>query len=71
MELKKMTKFCQFAVQVFINRIESFLELFIREFTHGIVGRVVVDVRKQDGLRECRFDVFPRATVAVAAGTDL
>ena len=54
-----MTKFCQFAVQVFINRIESFLELFIREFTHGIVGRVVVDVRKEDGLGEGRLNMLP------------
>lgn len=36
----------------------------------GVVGRVLVEVREEDGLRVGGFDMFPRTTVAVAAGTD-
>ena len=46
MKLKKMSILCQLAVQVFINCVKSFLQLFLREFAYGIVGRVVVYVRK-------------------------
>lgn len=36
----------------------------------GIVGRVLVEVWEEDGLRVGGFDVFARAAVAVAAGAD-
>lgn len=37
----------------------------------GVVGRVLVHVWHQDGLRVGRLDVFPRASVAMSAGSDL
>jgi hypothetical protein len=33
--------------------------------------RVLIDVRKEDGLGEGRFDVFTGTTVSVSAGSDL
>lgn len=36
----------------------------------GIVRRVLVQVRQQDGLGVGRFDVLPAAAVAVPAGAD-
>ena len=36
----------------------------------GVVGRVLVEVGEQDGLRIRGLDVFPRAAIAVAAGAD-
>jgi hypothetical protein len=36
-----------------------------------VVSGVMIDVRKQDGLRKRRLDVFTRATVTVPTGTNL
>ena len=41
-----MPKLCQFAVQVFINRIKALLKLFGGQTADRIVSRVVVNVRK-------------------------
>ena len=71
MKLQQVSKLRQLTVEVLIYRVKALLQLLFGLVTYGVVRGVVVDVRKQDGLRECRFDVFPRATVAVAAGTDL
>lgn len=37
----------------------------------GVVGRVLVQVGQEDGLRVGRLDVLAAAAVAVAAGADL
>jgi hypothetical protein len=37
----------------------------------GIVGRILVEVWEQDGLGVGRLDVFSRASIAMAASTDL
>ena len=46
------------------------LQLGRRETRFVVVGRVLVEVGEQDGLRVGGFDVFARAAVAVAAGAD-
>lgn len=45
-----MTELRQLAVEIFIDSIESLLQLLLREFAHGVVGWVVVDVREKYGL---------------------
>ena len=46
------------------------LQLRGREAGLVVVGRVLVEVGQQDGLRVGGLDVFARAAVAVAAGAD-
>ena len=53
-----MPKLCQLAVQVFVHRVETFLKLLGGQSADRIVSRVVVNVGKQDGLREGGFDVL-------------
>ena len=50
MEFEKMPKFCQLAIQIFINGIEPLLELFLREFADRIVCWVVIHIWQEDGL---------------------
>lgn len=66
-----MTELRQLAVEIFVYRIESLLQLLFRKLAHGVVGWVVVDVREKYGLREGRLDVLPRAAVTVPACTNL
>jgi hypothetical protein len=49
-ELEKVSKFRQLAVQVLIDRIKTLLEFFGGQAADRVVSRVVVNVRKQDGL---------------------
>jgi hypothetical protein len=50
MELEKMPKLCQLAIQIFINGIEPLLEFFLRELADRIVGRVMIYIWQEDGL---------------------
>lgn len=58
MELEKMSKFGQFAVEVFIHSVEAFLELFFGEFAHRIMCRIMVNIGQENSLRERRFYVL-------------
>jgi hypothetical protein len=49
-ELEKVSKFRQLAVQVLIDRIKTLLEFLGGQAADRVVSRVVVNVRKQDGL---------------------
>ena len=59
MKLEKVSKLRQLAVQVLVNRIETLLKFFWGQTADRIMGRVMVNVRKQNGLQECGFDVLP------------
>lgn len=52
MKLKKVPKLRQLAVQVLVNRIKTILKFLRGQAADRIVGRVMVDVGKQDSLRE-------------------
>ena len=58
------------APKVLVEGIEVILELGAREAGLVVVGWVLVEVGQEDGLRVGGFDVFARAAVAVAAGSD-
>ena len=70
-KFKEMTKFGQFAIKVLIHRVESFLQFLLVQLANGIMGRIVVDVGKENGLRECGFDVYTRAPVTMPARPNL
>ena len=71
MELQKMPKLRQLAVQILIHRVKSLLQFFLRLVANRVVRGVVVDVGEKDSLRECGLDVLARAAIAVAACTNL
>jgi hypothetical protein len=52
MKLEQVAELCQLAVQVFIHGVEPLLQLRLGQLADGVVRRVVVDVREEDGLRE-------------------
>lgn len=66
-----MSKLRELAVQILVHGVKPFLQLFLRQFTDGIVCRVVIHVRKENCLRKGRLDVFARTTVAVSTCTNL
>jgi len=67
MKFKKMSKLRQFAIQIFVNCIKPFLQLFFREFADWVMSGIVVYVRQQDSLRKWWLDMLPRASVAMTA----
>lgn len=66
-----MAELGEFAVEIFINGVKTFLELFFGELAYGVMGWVVVHVGQEDGLRKGGLDMLSRAAVAVAAGANL
>jgi len=52
MKLKEMTKLCQFAVEIFVNRVKAFLEFFFCELAHRVMSRVMIYIGKEDCLGE-------------------
>jgi hypothetical protein len=71
MKLQQVAKLRQLAVQVLVHGVEALLELRLGELADGVVRRVVVHVREQDGLRERRLDVLSGTPVSVSACTNL
>ena len=57
-KLEKVSKFRQLAVQVLVNGIKTLLKFLGSQTADRIVGRVVIYVREENGLREGWFDVF-------------
>lgn len=70
-KLQEMPKLRQLAVQIFVHRVKSLLQLLLGLRAHWVVRRVVVDVGKEDGLRERGLDVLPRAAIAVTTCANL
>ena len=66
-----MAKLGEFAVEIFINGVKTFLEFFFGELAYGVMGWVVVHIRQEDGLREGGLDMLSRAAVTVAASANL
>ena len=58
MKFKKMPKLGQLAVQVFVDRIKALLKFLRGQTADGIVGRVMIHVGEQNGLRERGLDVL-------------
>ena len=71
MQLQKMSKLLQLAVEILIDSIKALLQLLVGEFTHRVVRRVVVDVGQKYRLRECWLDMFSRAAIPVTASSNL
>jgi hypothetical protein len=71
MELKKVTKLCKLAIQIFVHGVETLLQLALSLLADGVVGGVVVNVGKKYSLGKRWSDVFTRAAVAMAASADL
>jgi hypothetical protein len=66
-----LAELAHLAPEVLVEGIEVILQLAGVHLNFGVVGRVLVEVREQDGLRVGGLDVLARATVPVATGTDL
>jgi hypothetical protein len=60
----------QLAPDVLVEGVKVHLHLLWVHLVLGVVGRVLVQVGQQDGLRVRGLDVFARAAVAVTAGAD-
>lgn len=58
MQLQKVPKLCQFAIQVLVYCVKPLLQLLLRQFAHRVVRRVVIYVGEKNGLRERWLDVF-------------
>ena len=71
MQLKQMAELREFAVQVFIHCIKALLKFLLVQLAYWVMGRVVVHVGEQDGLREGGPDVLARAAIAVSARANL
>jgi len=69
-DLLNLSKLTHLTPKVFIKSIKVILQLRSIHLVLGIVGGVLVEVGQQDGLAVGGLDVFSRAAVAVAAGTD-
>jgi hypothetical protein len=71
MKLQKVSELGKLAVKVFVDCIEAFLEFLLCELADGVVRGVVVNIGKQNSLREWWLDVLSRAAIAMTAGTNL
>jgi hypothetical protein len=70
-KLFKLTILAHLTPDVLVESVEMVLELAWVHFVLRVVGRVLIHVGHQDGLRVGRLDMLARAPVAVAACADL
>lgn len=70
-ELLYQPVLAQLTPNIFVEGIKVHLHLLRIHLVLGVVCRVLVQIGQQDGLRVRWLDVFSRAAVPVAAGTDL
>ena len=68
--LLRLAILAHLAPEVLVEGVEVVLQLAGIHLVLGVVGRVLVQVGQQDGLRVGGLDVFARAAVAVPAGAD-
>jgi hypothetical protein len=66
-----MSKLCKLTVQIFVNGVESLLELFLGELADWVVCGIMINVRQKNGLGEWGLDMLSRATIPVPTSTDL
>lgn len=69
-ELLQLAVLAQLAPNVLVKGVKVVLQLRRVHPVLGVVRRVLVQVGHEDGLAVRGLDVFSRAAVAVAAGTD-
>ena len=69
--LLRLAVLAHLAPKVLVEGVEVILQLARVHLVLGVVGRVLVQVRQEDGLGVGGFDVLAAAAVAVAAGADL
>lgn len=69
-DLLDLAVFAHLAPKVLVEGIEVVLQLLWVHARLVVVGRVLVEVGQENGLRVGWFDVFARAAVAVAACAD-
>lgn len=69
-DLFNLPKFAHLAPKVFVKCIKVVLQLAGIHLVLRIVGRVLIEVGKQDGLGVGRLDVLAGTAVAVPAGAD-
>ena len=58
MELQKMPKLRQFAIEILIDCVKSLLQLLLRLVANRVMRGVMVHVREENSLRKRWFDVF-------------
>ena len=58
MELQKMPKLRQFAIEILIDRVKSLLQLLLHLVANRVMRGVMVHVREENSLRKRWFDVF-------------
>ena len=69
--LLRLAVLAHLAPKVLVKGVKVVLQLARVHLVLGVVGRVLVEVGQEDGLRVGRLDVLPAAAVAVPAGADL
>lgn len=69
--LLRLAVLAHFAPKVLVEGVEVVLQLAWVHLVLGVVGRVLVQVRQEDGLGVRGLDVLAAAAVAVPAGADL
>lgn len=52
MKLQEMPKLCQFAIQILVHGVKALLKLLLGQLADTVVGRVMVDIWQEDGLRK-------------------
>ncbi len=68
--LLRLAVLAHLAPKVLVKGVEVVLQLARVHLVLGVVGRVLVQVGQEDGLRVGGFDVLAAAAVAVPAGAD-
>ena len=69
--LLRLAVLAHLAPEILVKGVEVVLQLARVHLVLGVVGRVLVQVGEEDGLRVGGLDVLAAAAVAVAAGADL
>ena len=71
MKLEEVAEFRKLAIEILVHSVEALLQLALSLLANGIMGRIVIDIGEEYGLRERRSYVLARAAVTVSASTDL
>lgn len=69
-DLLRLAVLAHFAPKVLVEGVKVVLQLARVHFVFWVVGRVLVQVGQEDGLRVRGFDVLAAAAVAVPAGAN-
>lgn len=68
--LLELAIFAHLAPEILVERVKVVLQLARIHLVLGVVRRILVEVRKEDGLRVGRLDMFARTPIAVTACSD-